>query len=66
MRNKLIAARKAAKETETSMARKLGLVRPGYAGFELGWTSSEGMSDEMLTKIREILKNYDEDLFDNK
>jgi transcriptional regulator with XRE-family HTH domain len=65
MRNKLIQVRKAAKQTETSMARRLGTPRPGYADIELGRKPTVDISDDVLNKIREILNNYDDDLFEN-
>lgn len=65
MRTKLMEARKAAKLTETSIARKLGQPRAGYAVFEQGGEPHGGNADEMMEKIREILNNHEEDFFDD-
>ena len=65
MRTKLMETRKAAKLTETSIARKLGQPRAGYAVFEQGGEPPGGTAEEMMEKIREILNNYEENLFDD-
>lgn len=60
MRKKLISRRKKMKITQDQMAKKLGIARSTYAGYELG---NFAPSLEIAVQIKKILKYYDDDIF---
>ncbi|PKM93257.1 MAG: transcriptional regulator [Firmicutes bacterium HGW-Firmicutes-1] len=61
MRNKLKEARLDKQLTHNEMADQIGLVRSSYTNIEVG---VKNPSERVVLKIREILDNYDEDLFE--
>lgn len=63
MRKNLIARRKAKKLSQEEMAKKIGVERSTYSGYELGYFNP---SMKRALKIKEILGYSKDDIFLNE